>query len=168
MYTLKDINKLINEIIPPDDYQHRNGFSNEHIIDKLNNEFKSQIETKLIEMLRQKTDLLIISTLGYMKSDQSLPVLYELIKDATEGMAKIILSSSIYKINKDEKMIDIAIESFEEIEKLNDAYFIYRIIPTFYYLASFNNPKTKKLIVKYTNHNEYLISYNAKQSLNML
>jgi hypothetical protein len=167
MMDAMDINKIISEIIPPDDYQYRNGFSNEHLIDKLSNDEKSEVETELITMLQQKPDMLIVETLGYMKSEKSLPVLYELLKKSSEGMAKLILASSTYRINKDKELVEIAIASFKEIEKIKDAYYVYRIIPTFYYLVKFQESKITKLIEEYSKHPEYLISYNAKQVLGM-
>ena len=39
-----DIHKMINEIIPPADYQHRNGFNNTHLIDNLNDNEKRRVE----------------------------------------------------------------------------------------------------------------------------
>jgi hypothetical protein len=62
--------KLINEIIPPDDYQHRNGFSDEHLIDKLNVEERKVIENELIKRLEKATDMLVVETLGYIKIEQ--------------------------------------------------------------------------------------------------
>ena len=59
----------------------------------------------------------------------------------------------------------MAISSFKELEKIKDAYYVYRMIPTFYHLAKFKESKTKKLIKYYINNSEYLISYNAKQAL---
>lgn len=168
MIEAMDINKILSEIIPSDDYQHRNGFSNEHLIDKLSDEENLKVETELINMLQKKPDMLIVETLGYMKSEKSLPVLYELLKKADDGMAKLILASSIYRINKDKELVEIAISSFKELEKSKDAYYIYRVIPTFYYLAKFQEQKTTKLLEEYSKHSEYLISYNAKQVLGNL
>lgn len=162
------INKIVSEIIPPDDYQHRNGFSNEHLIDMLSDEEKFKVETELVNMLHKKTDMLIVETLGYMKFEKALPVLYELLEISDEGMAKLILASSIYRINKDKKLVEVAISSFEELEKFKDAYYVYRIVPTFYYLAKFQEPEIIKLIQKYTTNSDYLISYNAKQVLGKL
>lgn len=160
-----DINKVINEIIPPDDYQHRNGFSNEHIIDKLSDEDKFRIEAELIDKLRKKPDMLIAETLAYMNSAKSLPLLYDLLKTSDEGMAKLILASSIYRINKDTSMIDIAIIVIRKIDNKRDAYYVHKLTSAFYYLSKFQEPKTTKLLEEYSKHSEYLVSYNAKQAL---
>jgi hypothetical protein len=46
------IEKLIDEIIPyPADYSHRNGFSNNHIIDNLSADEKIEVENALIELM---------------------------------------------------------------------------------------------------------------------
>lgn len=50
---MRNINQLLKEIIPPDDYQHRNGFSNEHIILSLIEKEKMEVEKNLIEMLEK-------------------------------------------------------------------------------------------------------------------
>jgi hypothetical protein len=168
MIETMDINKILNKIIPPDDYQHRNGFSNVNLIDGLSEEEKIVLETKLVSMLQKELDILIVETLAYMKSEKSLPILYELLKKSSDEMTKLILASSIYMVNKDNKLVEIAISSFKEIEKIKDAYYVYRIIPTFYYLSKFKLSETTELIQEYSKHSEYLISYNAKQNLEML
>lgn len=154
-----DINKIISEIIPPDDYQHRNGFSNEHVIDKLSDDDKFQVEAELIDMLQKKSDMLIVETLGYMKSNKSLPVLYELLENLNNKMAKIITAFSIFEINQDQKMIGVAKSSLKNIKDK------YQLIPAFHYLMRFQDPEISELIREYTTSSDYLISYNAKQAL---
>ena len=41
---MKNIEHLLKELIPPSDYQHRNGFSNEHIILRLTENEKTEVE----------------------------------------------------------------------------------------------------------------------------
>jgi len=74
---METVEKLIDQIIPyPDDYSHRNGFSNEHIIDKLNADEKLEVEKGLIDKITEHPeDLLIVETLAYMKSTRSIPAL---------------------------------------------------------------------------------------------
>ena len=167
MNVSKDIESLINEIIPPDDYQHRNGFSNTHIIDKFSNQEKTLVESVLIGMLPDKTDILIVETLAYLQSKKSLPILYALL-DKNSGTSAIIIAASIFQINKDNQMLEIAINAFKDLEKLKDAYYVYRLLPMFYYLRKFNNKTTDAIIKEYVTHSEYLLSYNAKQILGIL
>lgn len=157
-----DINKIVSEIIPPEDYQHRNGFSNEHLIDKLSDVEKIKIETELINMLLKKSDMLVVETLAYMRSDKSLPALYELLEILKEEMAKIITATSIFEINQDQKMIEIVKASFKTIKDK------FQLITAFRYLVRLNDSEISKLIQEYTTNSDYLISYNAKQVLGKL
>ncbi len=72
------IGEYIKQLIPPSDYQHRNRFSNNLLIDILKTYEKESIEERLIEMLDSDNDLLIVETLAYMKSTKALPILYKL------------------------------------------------------------------------------------------
>lgn len=157
-----DINKIVSEIIPPEDYQHRNGFSNEYLIDKLSDVEKIKIETELINMLLKKSDMLVVETLAYMRSDKSLPALYELLEILKEEMAKIITATSIFEINQDQKMIEIVKASFKTIKDK------FQLITAFRYLVRLNDSEISKLIQEYTTNSDYLISYNAKQVLGKL
>ena len=46
-----NIDKLVDEVIPPSDYQHRNGFNNAPIIDALTDNERQLLETALIQKL---------------------------------------------------------------------------------------------------------------------
>lgn len=159
MDTSNDIEVLINEIIPPDDYQHRNGFSNDHLINALNDKDKAKVEAQLIVMLQKKTDMLIVETLGDMKSENALPVLYELLNFAEDEMVKIIIATSIFKINQDQNIIEVGKISFKNLKKK------YQLIPAFYYMVIFRDIEVSKLIEGYIKNPDELISFNAKQAL---
>jgi len=154
-----NIDKLIAEIIPKNDYRHRNGFNNSKIIDSLNNLEKQLVEEALIKKMAETKDMLAVETLAYMKSQKSLPALHTLIGECLDEMKKIIIATSIYEINKDEEMVDIAIGSFHN---LNNSY---QIISAFYYLVKFKNPMADSLVKEYLNSSDYLLSYNAKRAL---
>jgi hypothetical protein len=159
------IKKIIDEIIPPPDYAHRANFSNKEIIYKLNNEEKFEVEGALINMLQDSNDMLIIETLGYLKSTKSLPFLYKALNTYTEGMKLLIIASSIYNICNDNKMIDVAISIFKSLDNKETPHYIYTLIPAFYYLSMFNDTEINNVLKKYTKHKEYLVSYNAKMVL---
>lgn len=162
-----NIEEFINKIIPPDNYQERNGFNNHHYIDQLNEQERSVVENKLIELLHNQKDTLIIQTLAYLRSKKSLPLIYKILHESTGQTARLVIAASIYEIDKDEEMINIAIDAFRQIENTEkDAYYTFRILPTFYLLKKFSNPKTDLVIKEYVNHSDYLLSYNAKQALN--
>lgn len=164
-----NISNLVNKVIPPSDYQHRNGFNNIPIIDKLLEDEKRLLEKALIQKLQsdaiKEIDTLIVETLAYLKSILSLPVLYNLLEICKVDILKLEIATAIFEINHDAKMIDIAINSFKEIDKIKDAYYVYEISGAFIYLAKFKNRKTKQLITEYASHPDYLISYNARQAL---
>lgn len=160
MTGLMSIDKLIADIIPPDDFQHRNGFSNTHIIDKLNSQERELLEEVLINSLLNKVDMLVVETLAYMKSARSLPVFMDLLEQTSDTMCKIVVATSIFEINHDDRMIVICIDAFEHLSN------IYQKISAFYYLQKFQNEATDAIIEEYTKHSDFLLSYNAKQALN--
>ena len=164
-----DIEKLIKEIIPPSDYAHRNGFNNTPLIDKLSSNERMQVEDALIYKLifesKEEIDTLIIETLVYLKSQKSLQVLQNLLTESNDCIIKLIIATSIFEINEDINMIDIAINCFKEIEKDKGPYYVYILSDAFYYLSKFKNSKANGIIKEYVNHKEYLIAYNAKQAL---
>lgn len=167
-----DINKLVNEVIPPSDYQHRNGFNNIPIIDGLTENNKHLLEKALIQKLQSEAkleiDILIIDTLAYLKFVTSLPILKKLLGVCNDIVAKLRVATAIFEINKDTEMINIAISIVKEMDNKKDAYYVYKLASAFYCLARFKNEKTNQLIEKYTSHPEFLVSYNAKQALGVL
>ena len=164
-----DIDKLVNEVIPPRDYQHRNGFNNIPIIDELTENEKQLLEKALIQKLQSEAeieiDTLIVDTLAYLKSDKSIPVLKNLLEECNIIDIKLSLATSIFEINQDAEMVDIAVGLVKEMDNKKDAYYVYMLSSAFYYLAKFKNEKTQQLLKEYSSHPEYLISYNAKQAL---
>lgn len=161
------IEKLIDEIIPyPADYSHRNGFSNNHIIDDLSADEKLKVENALINKLSEHPeDLLIVETLAYLKSTKSIPALRNLLENSSNSMQKLTIATSIFEITQDNDMVDIALIAFRQLDNRKDAYYAYKLISAFYYLAKFNNPAIMEIIKEYVDHKEYLVSYNAKRAL---
>jgi len=167
-----NIEKLIIEIIPPSDYQHRNGFNNIHIIDNLTDKEKKQVIGLLIEKLlykkNEEIDILIVETLAYLKSKESLPVLKNLLENCSNELDKLKIATSIFEINHDNDMVDMAITSLKKIDDKNDSYYVHKLTSSFYYLIKFNKPEVNRIIHEYINHKEYLVSYNAKRALGIL
>ncbi len=164
-----NIDKLVNEVIPPSDYQHRNGFNNIPIIDELTENEKHLLEKALIQKLQSEAekeiDTLIVETLAYLKSVASLPVLKNLLEVCNDIVIRLRIATAIFEISHDTEMVDIAVSSVKEMDNKKDTYYVYKLTSAFYYLAKFKTEKTKQLIKEYTTHPEYLISYNAKQAL---
>jgi hypothetical protein len=163
-----DIDRLIETIIPPNDFEHRDGFNNSPIIDELNREQKKLVEHGLIKMLEVTFDLLIVETLEYLQSVQSLPLLYSLLESTTGATPRITIASSIHSLNSDVNMIDVAIAAFRKLETMKDAYHVYRLLPMFYKLRKFHAPETDRILEEYTRNSDFLLSYNSKQALRML
>ncbi len=158
---MSDLSEIMRELIPQNDYHHRNGFSNHKIVDKLSLEEKSYIEDELIRKLDDSYNSLIIETLAYVKSIKALPLLYRLLDDDFSALSKILIATSIFGINNDLKMIDIVICNFECLE---DAY---QQICAFYYLNQFENEKTNHIIYSLIDCSNELVAYNAKRALKM-
>ncbi len=154
-----NIEEVIAQIIPPNDYQHRNGFSNVQVINRLTKKERELVEKALIYKLIENADMLIVETLGYMRSEKSLQILNNILEKCSDNMRKIIIAASIFMINRDNTMINISIDAFKHLDN------IYQQISAFYYLKTFESAQTDSLIEKYTEHSNYLLSYNAKQAL---
>lgn len=156
------MNELIEEIIPPLNHSHRNGFSNYHIIDSLNKDEKFSVEKELISMLKDSNDWLIGETLAYMKSKDSIPLLKNKLKLANDSITKIQWANSIFKIdNHDKEMLIIA---YEEFKKISDKW---SLISIFYTLVEFEDDRINEKIKSYQTNPDYLIAYNALQSLGL-
>jgi hypothetical protein len=164
-----EFKKNIDRIIPPMDYQHRNGFNNIPIIDKLTEDEKQLLEKALIQKLQleaeKEIDPLIIETLSYLKSVTSLPILKKLLEVCNDIVIRLRIATAIFEISQDAEMVDIAVSSVKKMDNKKDAYYVYKLISAFYYLAKFKNKKTNQLIEEYTSDPEYLISSNAKEAL---
>jgi len=164
-----DIDKLVNEVIPPRDYQHRNGYNNIPIIDELKENEKQLLEKALIQKLQSEAekeiDTLIVDTLSYLKSVGSLQVLKNLLEVSNDIVIRLRIATVIFEISQDAEMVDIAVSLVKEMDNKKDAYYVYKLTSAFYYLAKFKNEKTEQLLKEYSSHPEYLISYNAKQAL---
>ena len=157
---MRNIENLLKELIPPSDYQHRNGFSNEDIVLSLNENEKTEVERKLIDMLEKNEDDLIGETLTIMKSTDSLPSLRKRLNLSKSPEMKIIWASFINKIkNGDEEMKKIALNEFDNVTEKYSRTLI------FYYLAQFCDSRINDKIRNYINHEDYLTATNARRSL---
>ena len=162
---MTDIEKLIKDIIPyPADHSHREGFTNEQILDTLNKEDKDLVEIALIDLLEKNPwDTFIVETLADMKSIKSLPTLRRLLIKCKHGFDMLSIATSIYEICQDKDMIPIVINEFTRFEKKIRIFRNENIMAAFYYLSRFNDDHTNNPIGKYLDHKNYLISYNAKR-----
>jgi hypothetical protein len=157
---VRNIENLLKELIPPSDYQHRNGFSNEHIVLSLSKNEKTEVERNLIEMLEKKEDDLIGETLTIMKSFNSIPTLKKRLSLSKSSTMKIIWASYINEIKSgDEEMKEIALAEFDNVSGK------YSLIGIFHHLAKFSDSRINDKVRNYINHKDYLTAYNARTSL---
>lgn len=162
--------EILNEIIPPANYSSRNGFNNEPIIDKLSIEQKKYLEKALIKRLEieltlEYPDTLIVETLSYLKSQESLPYLNKLLDICKDPIRKLRIITSIYEIKPDNDLIDPAINFAKQLDNKKSGYYIYELSNAFVYLSKMNNEKVRNFINGYTLHPEFLLSSNANQIL---
>mgnify|MGYP001588699614 FL=1 len=157
---VRNIEQLIKELIPPSDYQNRNGFSNEHIVLSLTEKEKVEVERILIEMLEKNEDDLIGETLTIMKSADSLPALQKRLNLSKSPTMKIIWASYINEIkNGDKEMKEIALNKMDKVSEK------YSRIGIFHHLTKFSDDRINNKIRNFINHKDYLTAYNARTSL---
>lgn len=157
---MRNIPDLIQELIPQNNYQSRNGFSNEHIVLSLSEKEKVEVERRLIEMLDETDDDLIGETLAIMNSTDSLPNMRKRLESAKNPSQKIIWANYINEIKGgDQEMKDIALQEMDRVTEK------YSLTSIFYYLSRFMDSRINEKIRSFTNDKDYLIAYNARTSL---
>lgn len=102
-------------------------------------------------------DLLIVDTLGYLKSKKSKERLYRLLNEEKRGGNKIIIASSLYQIEPDEKLIDISLNAGQTLTNWWD------LTSIFYYFAKFKNKRTDDFIRQYFTHKDHLVHTTRKE-----
>ncbi|WP_435263472.1 hypothetical protein [Tenacibaculum sp. nBUS_03] len=159
---MRDIEKLIKEIIPPLTRDEREGFTNDKIITGLNEQEFLAVEKRLIEELEEKDDLLIGQTLVAMESKNALITLLKRLEKKDSHFEKISWAALINDLKRgDSEMEKTAFEQFEKLE------FIYAVQGSIFMdLIKFNSPRINERIEKYVNHKYDLVSHNAKMVLN--
>jgi len=158
-----DIQSKLERIIPTDDFQHRWEFSNQHLVDELDDSEKKEIEALLIKKLcNEPGDILIVETLSYIRSKKALPAIRNSLKICVNKIQRIIIAVSIYKIDQDNDMINVSISAFKQLHNKWD------FVVAFGYLKGFNDSRINQMIEEYIDHPDFLISYNAKKALNLI
>ncbi|SMD37006.1 hypothetical protein SAMN04488029_3187 [Reichenbachiella faecimaris] len=129
------------------------------LLDNLNSDELRVAENELIAIADTKDDW-PIKGLGHIKSEKSLPKLYELLKRSKKLM-KVTIAEAIYQICGDEQMINIALT---ETPKISNEF---ALIDVMYTLSKFQDGRVKNLLNDYRNHTKYLVAYNATQALGL-
>src|ERR1700733_2114855 len=114
------------------------------MVDELDIHEKKEIEDLLIKKLYDDPgDTLIIETLSYMGSEKAMPTIRASLENCENSVQKIIIAVSIYKVNHENNMIDIAIDSFKRLYDRID------LITVFSYLKEFNDRRVNDIIKRY-------------------
>lgn len=159
---MRNIDELIATIIPPNDYQHRNGFSCVPVIASLSDDERPLVEQKLLEMLEKSSDTLIGEALVSLGCTDAAGLFYRKISTETTPMQKIIWASYINQLKGyDDELKTLVLQEFD---KVSDTY---SILPAFHLLARFGDADIDDRIRQYTDSKEYLIAYNARKALDL-
>jgi hypothetical protein len=129
------------------------------LLDRLSQDDKVIAENELMDHIGFNDSWPIIG-LGYMKSTKSIDKLYKLLNKGSKYF-KIVIAHSIYQINGDSKMIDIAISESKRLKST------YEIIEILFMLRDFKDDRIDKLLYDFYNHNDYLVAYNAARVLGL-
>ncbi|WP_133159415.1 hypothetical protein [Solitalea longa] len=130
-----------------------------YLIDNLAREELKIAEIELIKVLSLRDNWPIVG-LGYIKSKDALPALYNLL-EKSKGAMKVTIAYSIFQICQDPKMIEIVLETMPRIT--NE----FELIDVLYYLPSFKDKRITDLHHSYRNHKDYLVAYNAIRYLGL-
>ena len=156
---MKNIKKLIEEIIPPNNYQNREHFSNEKIIDNLSDGERIKVEDQLLKLLKGTKDRLIGETLIYMDSERATPIFKENFTNTKEFNSKLFWATAIHKMEKDSGMAELVLREVQNLEDKSSLHFF------FYDLAGFKDERLNEIIRSYQDDDEYLVAYHALNSL---
>lgn len=129
------------------------------LLDNLTSEELKIAEIELIKVVSLKDDWPIVG-LGHIKSKDARQPLYDLL-EKSKGSMKVTIAHSIFQICQDTKMIETVLETMPRITNQ------YELINVLYYLPNFKDKRITELHNNYRNHNEYLVAYNATQSLGL-
>ena len=129
------------------------------LLDNLTKEELKIAERELIDTLSLKDTWQIIG-LGYIKSSNSLPKLYELLSEADSYM-KIIIAHSIFQICEDKEMVEITLNETKNVTSQ------YSIIDFLYLLPDFNDKRIDHLLHEFHENENYLVAYNAARVLGL-
>ena len=147
------------EFLEPNTWAQRKDGVPLDLLDNLTDEELKIAEIELIKVVSLRDNWPIVG-LGHIKSKDALPTLYDLL-DKSNGSMKVTIAHSIFQICQDTKMIEIVMETMPRIT--NE----FELIDVLYYLPDFKDKQIVELHQSYRNHKDYLVAYNATQSLGL-
>lgn len=129
------------------------------LLDNLTSEELQIAEIELIKVASLQDNWPIVG-LGHIKSKSALATLYNLL-DKSKGGMKVTIAHSIFQICQDTQMIETVLKTMPRIN--NE----FELIGVLYYLPNFKDKRITDLHQSYCNHKDYLVAYNAAQSLGL-
>jgi hypothetical protein len=129
------------------------------LLDKLTPKELKIAEKELLAQANPDDSWPIIG-LGHIRSEESLPGLYELLKAAAEDF-KVIVARSIYLINRDENMIPLVLDELSRAERWEK----FKLIDILWMLPAFRSAEIDRCLNGFVNSGKYLVAYNAARTL---
>lgn len=160
-----NIEEIISILIPPSDYRNRNGISlKKEIIDDLSIDERKEVEERLLsEIQKGNTDEFILEALIYFKSLKAVPILLSLLNENYHSLLVYIkVAVAVFEINENSEVEQLALKYAAQIKDKYD------LIGMFYLIARFKSETARDFILSFVSHSDFLVSYNAKQSLKIL
>ena len=158
----------LHHIIPPSDHAHRNGFTNEPLLDALGRSERRALEQALVADLQAgSTDLLVVETLAYLRAQSAVPAVRAFIGRCPDPTTRLGATAACYRLTQDHGLLVPALNDFRALEARTDAYRVYAMISGLYYLAEFEGPEVDRVLETYARHSEYLLKYNAARARSM-
>ncbi len=130
------------------------------LFDRMTAEERQAAEKELLHVVSLRDNWPVMA-LGYLRSHKAKDVLYELLPGA-EGEMKVDIALALWRIDRDEKLVDIAINASRTVESP------FQLINILYSLAQFEVSETAERIEQLLDHEDDLVSYNARQALRQL
>lgn len=158
----------LNDIIPPADHAHREGFTNEPLLDALGAPDRRALEQVLVADLQAGSmDLLVVETLAYLQAESAGPVVRTFIARCSDPSTRLGAMAALYRLTQDRTLLAPALDCFRALEARADAYRVYALLGGLYYLAQFEGPEVDLVLETYTHHTDFLLSYNATRARSM-
>ena len=114
--------------------------------------------------------MLVVETLGYIRSKKAVSTLTIMLNKTSEPVDRLILASSIFKIESNKNIAEIAFEASCSVDANYSSvvHYEYTLMSMFYYMAGFQDSRIDNIIRKYIKHKDFLLSYNAKRALGLI
>lgn len=159
---MRDLDYLLNQLIPPPIREEREGFTNDHLIELLSDEEKVALVPRLIEMLNNSQDLLVAETLFKIDASVALPQVLECLKQQDSPMEKIVWTELVHHFDEgNPEMEKVAFDAFKELDFNYESEGWIFII-----LIKFNSERINKRIEEFVDHKYFLVAHHAKMVLN--